>query len=66
MEHKGIYGALRIHYILGTEGFTASFHSDLGSQYTSNDLKDLCKKFSIEQSFGKKRNRFLDSFFSPC
>ncbi|WP_353505396.1 IS3 family transposase [Clostridium sp. Marseille-Q2269] len=30
------------------------FHSDLGSQYTSNDLKELCKKFNITQSFSKK------------
>ena len=30
------------------------FHSDLGSQYTSNDLRDVCKEFSIIQSFSKK------------
>lgn len=29
------------------------FHSDLGSQYTSNDLKGLCKEFNITQSFSK-------------
>ena len=23
------------------------FHTDLGSQYTSNDLKELCKEFNI-------------------
>ena len=23
------------------------FHTDLGSQYTSNDLKELCEKFNI-------------------
>lgn len=27
------------------------FHSDLGSQYTSNDMKSLCKKLKITQSF---------------
>ena len=30
------------------------FHSDLGSQYTSNDMKDLCKESTIKQSFSKK------------
>lgn len=30
------------------------FHTDLGSQYTSNDLKELCKEFNIMQSFSKK------------
>ncbi len=30
------------------------FHGDLGFQYTSNDLKGLCKKFNITQSFSKK------------
>ena len=30
------------------------FHTDLGSQYTSNDLKELCKKFNIIESFSKK------------
>ena len=44
------------------------FHSDLGSQYTSNDLKDLCKEFSIVQSFSKKGcpydNACIESFHS--
>ena len=31
------------------------FHTDLGSQYTSNDLKELCEKFNSIQSFSKKR-----------
>ena len=30
------------------------FHTDLGSQYTSNDLKELCTEFNIIQSFSKK------------
>ena len=30
------------------------FNTDLGSQYTSNDLKGLCKEFNIIQSFSKK------------
>lgn len=30
------------------------FHSDLGSPYTSNDMKDLCNKFNITQSFSGK------------
>ena len=42
------------------------FHSDLGSQYTSNDLKELCKKFNIIQSFSKKGcpfdNACIESF----
>lgn len=44
------------------------FHSDLGSQYTSNDLKELCKKFNIIQSFSKKGcpydNDCIESFHS--
>ncbi|MCS4570182.1 DDE-type integrase/transposase/recombinase [Clostridium perfringens] len=30
------------------------FHSDLGSQYTSNDMKNLCNEFNIIQSFSQK------------
>ena len=30
------------------------FHTDLGYQYTSKDLKELCKEFNITQSFSKK------------
>ena len=44
------------------------FHSDLGSQYTSNDLKELCKEFNIIQSFSKKGcpydNACTESFHS--
>ncbi|NLK23308.1 MAG: IS3 family transposase [Clostridiales bacterium] len=44
------------------------FHTDLGSQYTSNDLKELCKKFNIIQSFSKKGcpydNACIESFHS--
>lgn len=44
------------------------FHSDLGSQYTSNDLKELCKEFNITQSFSKKGcpydNACIESFHS--
>ena len=44
------------------------FHSDLGSQYTSNDLKEICKEFSIIQSFSKKGcpydNACIESFHS--
>ena len=35
------------------------FHTDLGSQYTSNDLKELCKEFNIIQSFSIKKFDFL-------
>ena len=42
------------------------FHSDLGSQYTSNDMKDLCNKFNITQSFSEKGcpydNACIESF----
>lgn len=42
------------------------FHSDLGSQYTSNDMKSLCKKLKITQSFSKKGcpydNACIESF----
>lgn len=42
------------------------FHSDLGSQYTSNELKELCNKFNIKQSFSKKGcpydNACIESF----
>ena len=41
---------------------------DLGSQYTSNDLRDVCKEFSIIQSFSKKGcpydNACIESFHS--
>ena len=37
------------------------FHTDLGSQYTSNDLKQLCKEFSIIQSFSKKGCQYDNS-----
>ena len=44
------------------------FHSDLGSQYTSNDLKDICNEFNIIQSFSKKGfpydNACIESFHS--
>ena len=44
------------------------FHIDLGSQYTSNDLKELCKEFNITQSFSKKGcpydNACIESFHS--
>ena len=44
------------------------FHTDLGSQYTSNDLKELCEKFNSIQSFSKKvcpyDNACIESFHS--
>ena len=44
------------------------FHTDLGSQYTSNDLKEICKKLNITQSFSKKGcpydNACIESFHS--
>ena len=44
------------------------FHCDLGSQYTSNDLKELCKESNITQSFSKKGcpyyNACIESFHS--
>ena len=44
------------------------FHRDLESQYTSNDLKELCTEFNIIQSFSKKGcpydNACIDSFHS--
>ena len=44
------------------------FHTNLGSQYTSNDLKELCKEFNIIQSFSKKGcpydNACIESFHS--
>ncbi|WP_410747327.1 IS3 family transposase [Clostridium neonatale] len=44
------------------------FHTDLGSQYTSNDLKEICKKLNITQSFSKKGcpydNPCIESFHS--
>lgn len=42
------------------------FHSDLGSQYTSNEMKALCTQFKIKQSFSKKGcpydNACIESF----
>ena len=44
------------------------FHSDLGSQYTSNNFMDQCKEFEIIQSFSKKGcpydNACIESFHS--
>lgn len=44
------------------------FHTDLGSQYTTNDLKELCREFNIIQSFSKKGcpydNACIESFHS--
>ena len=44
------------------------FHTDLGSKYTSNDLKELCKEFNIIKSFSKKGcpydNACIESFHS--
>ncbi|HAT4163707.1 TPA: transposase, partial [Clostridioides difficile] len=41
-------------------------HSDLGSQYTSNDMKNLCNEFNIIQSFSQKGcpydNACIESF----
>ena len=43
-------------------------HSDLGSQYTSNYLKELFRKFNILQSFSKKGcpydTAYIESFHS--
>lgn len=42
------------------------FHTDLGSQYTSNDLKEICEELNIIQSFSKKGcpydNACIESF----
>ena len=42
------------------------FHSDLGSQYTSNDMKELCYNLNITQSFSQKGcpydNACIESF----
>ena len=42
------------------------FHTDLGSQYTSKEMKDLCKELNITQSFSKKGcpydNACIESF----
>ena len=44
------------------------FHTDLGSQYTSNDMKMLCEKLRIIQSFSKKGypydNTCIESFYA--
>ena len=44
------------------------FHTDLGSKYTSNALKELCKEFNIIKSFSKKGcpydNACIESFHS--
>lgn len=41
------------------------FHIDLGSQYTSNDLKELCKEFNIAQSFSKKGYPYDNACIEP-
>ena len=45
----------RAHYIQSLDkNKKLFFYSNLGSQYTSNDLKELCKEFNTIQSFRKK------------
>ena len=39
------------------------FHSDLCSQYTSNDMKNLCNKFNIKQYFSEKGDRACTKSF---
>ena len=43
------------------------FYTDLGYQYTSNELKEICKEFNITQSFSKKDcqydNACIESFY---
>ncbi|SQC85147.1 transposase IS3/IS911 family protein [Clostridium perfringens] len=34
------------------------FHSYLGSQYTSNDMKNLCNEFNIIQHFSQKGDHY--------
>lgn len=33
---------------------TVIFHTDLDSQYTSNEIRELCHEFNIKQSYSKK------------
>ena len=44
------------------------FHSDLASQYTINDLREICTEFNILQLFSKKDypydNACIESFHS--
>jgi putative transposase len=44
------------------------FHNDRGSQYTSNEFKDLLRKYGIEQSFSRVGmpgdNAWAESFFA--
>ena len=41
------------------------FHSDLGSQYTSIEIKEICKDLKIVQSFSKKVARMTMLALNP-
>ena len=68
MTNNLVIAALKNAYYLQNIGKDNKiiFHSDLGSQYTSNYMKNLCNEFNIIQSFSQKGcpydNACIESF----
>jgi putative transposase len=68
MTNDLVVKAISNAYYSQTPSDALIFHTDLGSQYTSNEMKELCKKLNITQSFSKKGcpydNACIESFHS--
>lgn len=66
MTNDLVVTALKNAYSSQKPDNTVIFHSDLGSQYTSTDLKDLTQELNMIQSFSKKGcpydNACIESF----
>ncbi|SFU59956.1 Transposase InsO and inactivated derivatives [Clostridium sp. DSM 8431] len=66
MNNALVVEALTNAYNLQKPSNNVIFHTVLGSQYTSNEMKELCSKLNIKQSFSKKGcpydNACIESF----
>ena len=66
MNNSLVVEALTNAYTLQKPSDNVIFHTDLGSQYTSNEMKKLCSTLNIKQSFSKKGcpydNACIESF----
>ncbi len=66
MTNELVIKALKTAYKSQEPQNNVIFHTDLGSQYTSNDMKKLCRILKITQSFSKKGcpydNACIESF----
>ena len=66
MDNSLVLKALSNAYESQKPSESVIFHTDLGSQYTSNDMRKECSKLKIRQSFSKKGcpydNACIESF----